>query len=206
MMNEITDAFARLPSYIAELLNGPYLLLVVVLLFLFLTAMFFNRPWAHTMRVLIGAALVAGAIIAFVLKQTQPACLCIAALLVLVLYRLIVNGIIALHRRVVDSKIEKQALYRASTRRGNRMMRSNAVNPEENASKAAAAGSTEAPDAQASPTLPEEEPGKTIPADQPLTRAQLTENLARLRDLRNAGILTEEEYNHKKTELYSRLG
>ena len=86
------------------------------------------------------------------------------------------------------------------------MMRSNAVNPEEIASKAAASGSTEAPDAQASPALPEEEPGKTIPADQPLTRAQLTENLARLRDLRNAGILTEEEYNHKKTELYSRLG
>ena len=56
------------------------------------------------------------------------------------------------------------------------------------------------------PALPEEEPDKTIPADQPLTRAQLTENLARLRDLRNAGILTEEEYNRKKTELYSRLG
>ena len=205
MMNEITDAFTRLPAYIAELLNGPYLLLVVVLLFLFLTAMFFNRPWAHTMRVLIGAALVAGAIIAFVLKQTQPACLCTAALLVLVLYRLIVNGIIALHRRVVDSKIEKQALYRASTRRGNRMMRSNAVNPDENASKSAS-GSTEGPDDQASPALPEEEPDKTIPADQPLTRAQLTENLARLRELRNAGILTEEEYNRKKTELYSRLG
>ena len=205
MMNEITDAFTRLPAYIAELLNGPYLLLVVVLLFLFLTAMFFNRPWAHTMRVLIGAALIAGAIIAFVLKQTQLGCLCTAALLVMVLYRLIVNGIIALHRRVVDSKIEKQALYRASTRRGNRMMRSNAVHPEENASKAAA-GSSEDPDAQAFPALPEEEPGKTIPADQPLTRAQLTENLARLRDLRNAGILTEEEYNRKKTELYARLG
>jgi hypothetical protein len=206
MMNEIIDAFTRLPAYIAELLNGPYLLLVVVLLFLFLTAMFFNRPWAHTMRVLIGAALIAGAIIAFVMKQTQLACLCTAALLVLVLYRLIVNGIIALHRRIVDSKIEKQALYRASTRRGNRMMRSNAVYPDENAAKTAASDGAAGPDDPASSAPPEEETEKIIPADQPLTRAQLTENLARLRDLRNAGILTEEEYNRKKTELYSRLG
>ena len=84
-MHEVLAAAKQLPEFTAELLTGPYLIYVILVLFVLLIAMFFNGPVAKVMREILILALVIAGVVAY-FKHVYPLIwLCAAALAVLLL-------------------------------------------------------------------------------------------------------------------------
>ncbi len=194
-MKELRDAFFVLPDYITYLLNSRYLLHFVIALFIFLIALIFNQKWAHILRVLVGLILITvGTAAFFIFRNYELASLCACALLIMILYRIIANAILTGVHAWSDRQFEKQALKRAESRRGNRAMRSDAAVVE---------GAQTAAEFQQSSAAPSAAPE---PEEKPLSRAELLDAVKKLQDLNTAGVLTDDELNQKKGELYEKLG
>lgn len=199
-MNTIIDGFIQIPAYVTGVLSGPMLLPAVIILFFYLTALFINRKWAHTIRVVISILLVAGAIIAFVMKEMPLACLLAGAFIVLIVFRLLVMLVTLAVESYKNSKIERQALRNVAMRRGNRMMRSSAAEmPGEENNNTSSMPEADKQEAENDNEVNERE-------NLPLTRAQLTELTHMLKTLREFNLLTEEEFKDKTQRMYERLG
>ena len=199
-MQKLFDAFFQLPEYVAELLTGPYLVWVVLALFVFLIAMFFNGRIGHGLRQICILALAICSVIAYFKRQYKLFWLLIVALAVLLLYRLLVYACITIRQNHINRRIEKKALEKAEMRRG---ARKRDFGPENSASEAVRA---ESPAEERQSGEQQETSGTEDAADGTLSRTQLFDSLSKLEDLKNTGALTEEEFNQKKAELYARLG
>jgi thiol:disulfide interchange protein len=185
-----------LPDYITYLMNSRYLLHFVIALFIFLIALIFNQKWAHMLRVLVGLILIIGGTAAFfIFRNYELASLCACALLIMILYRIIANAILTGIQAWSDHQFEQQALKRAESRRGNRAMRSDAAVVE------GAQTAAEFRQPSGAPATEQEQP-----EDKPLSRAELLDAVKKLQDLNAAGVLTDDELNQKKGELYEKLG
>ena len=200
-MQRLTDAFFQLPEYLAELLTGPYLIWVVMALFLFLVVMFFNGRIAHVLRQICVLALAVGSVVAYFKRQYKLFWLLLLALVILLLYRLLVYSFVTIRQNGINRRIEKRALEKARMRRGARKRDFGNGSPADESSASGEAedtavpAATEAANAQAAD-----------PADVSLSRTQLNDAIKKLEDLKDAGVLTEEEFKQKKAGLYSRLG
>ena len=213
-MHEVLAAAKQLPEFTAELLTGPYLVYVILVLFVLLIAMFFNGPVAKVMREILILALVIAGVVAY-FKHVYPLIwLCAAALAVLLLYRLIVSSFFAVRQARINHRIEKRALEKARMRRG-AGRRSSAAGEEKkrmDAGEIAEVVEKETAESQGasirvddSPALPRSSAPEDI-SSQTISRSRLDDTLGKLEDLKDAGILTEKEFAEKKAELYNRLG
>ena len=229
-MQRIMNAVTQLPDYIRELLTGPYLVYLVLALFVFLVVLFFNGRVAHVLRQIFVIAMVATGIIAYFKRNYPLIWLCLAALVILLIYRLLVYLIITIRQTRINRRIEKRALEKAEMRRG---ARRRSFISDEHASASGSEGTADASantdsDAGAGNKRPDEvseaihpfsddlstETEKTLPrssapeslAEGSLSRAQVFDAMKMLSDLKDMGVLSEEEFIQKKSDLYARLG
>ena len=206
-MQRIISGFTGLPSYLEELLTGPYLIYVVLTLFVFLVVLFFNGNVARILRELFVLGIVVTAVVAWFKKNYSLIWLCAAVLLILFVYRLLVYSIRTIRQMRINHRIEKKALENAQLRRGARKRSYIDDRSAEQGEKAVSPDGSEQEDEAFPDSTADEEnaPAASGSVAGELSRSQVFDAIRKLTELKDAGILTEEELNHKKSELYSRL-
>ena len=224
-MSELWEAARLLPSYITEVVSGPRLPYAIVAGFAFLVALFFSGRIADLLRQLFVLAAVAAAVFAFLTRRYPLFLLCAFLLAVLAVFRLIRWLLITIRQNHINRRIEERALAKAASRRGsfaNKQGYSGAARPivyepdpepmnageirevvdgtEEKPGRTEAAAKTE--------TAAKTEPAAAAAGKDPvlMNREQIFSAVEKLKDLKDAGVLTEAEYSEKTAALYEQLG
>ncbi len=132
--------------------------------------------------------------------------LCLLLVIVLLLVRLIRYTFVTVRQNRINRKIEQKALAKAQKRRGSWKEKQGYSGDRQDELKGGVSGS------EALPSSAEEEPSETedegaeAGSDSYMSRSQFKKAMEELTDLKELGLLTEEEFNQKKAILYSRLG
>ncbi len=216
MIQNIINALYQVPEYLRSLVSGRYLIPVIVVLAVFIFVLFFSNKVADFLRrVFIGAMLVLG-VIGYFIPRYQLIWVCLILLVLLAVVRLIRYIFVTVRQDRINSKIEARALAKARKRRGtwqNKQGYSGEAKPLVDGDTATS-DSASAADAAAEMVLDEEVENKLnaeeraagMPKVDYMNRKQIMDCIEKLKDLKDAGVLTEAEYNEKARDLYARLG
>lgn len=159
-----------------QTLCSAYLPFVVVFAVLYLIGIFIPMRFARIIRNICIAVIVAGGVIGVYERMYALTCLAALLLIVLIAVSLIVYAVMTTYRNHKNEKIERRALAAAEQRRN------------ANAKAVAAAENKKAAE------------------DLPMSREEVAKTISQLEELKDKGLLTEEEFNQKKQQLYEKLG
>ncbi len=214
MVHTLLAALENVPSFLGTLFTGDQKLYAVIALVVFIIALFVSNKFGKIMRYLYIIFCCVLGTVSYLRSQYTLMMTLVTSLVILAIVRLIIYLVVTVRQNRINAKIEAKALAKARKRRGswkNKQGYSGDVRPiidpdapqpvpisyaERVAIDEAAARARE----QAEGAVEEAEDAGY--AD----RRQVMDAISKLKDLKDAGVLTEEEFNEKKQELYSRLG
>ncbi len=217
MVQKIMDAFYQVPELCRTLITGKYMIPTIVAAIIFLFVLFFSNRLADFLRrIFILAAVVLG-VIAYFTKQYSLIWICALALVLLAVIRLIIHIFVNVRQDRINSKIEARALAKAKKRRGTWQNKKgysgeskplvDAPTPEASRADAASQADSMILESEVENTVGEDNSDNTVlPEVDYMDRTRIMKYVGMLKELKDAGVLTEEEYTKKQAELYSRLG
>ncbi|MDO4620287.1 MAG: SHOCT domain-containing protein [Lachnospiraceae bacterium] len=235
-MTALLQAVYRVPDYLLWLFEGNYRLYAIGVAVVFLIVLLFSNKVITVIRDLFVMATVVFGVICYFKRIYPMFWICAGALVILAVFRLllfIITSIVSSRRR---RRIERTALEKAERRRGSwsekrgysgekpadrdvtEKIRETEANIRKDSSskasetkitapKAAEAKAANAASSSADAAVSEGTASSAVDdGDITLSREQAISAAHKLRDLKDLGILTEEEFDQIKARLYSRLG
>lgn len=203
----LLDALKQLPQYIPALFTGSHKYFALAGLVVFILALFVSRKLGRVLRAVYVIFACASGAVAYYQKNFPYLVLMALSLLVLIIVRLIFYLTVTVRQNRINAKIEAKALAKARKRRGswkNKQGYSGDAKPIYDPDEVTAGKNC--PSSGSNRTEDEEEMVQRSEKTGYMNRRQVMEAVSKLKDLKDLGILTEEEFNEKKSELYSRLG
>lgn len=218
------QAFTGVPDLIREIFTGKYALIAVLILIIYLVAILLSNNVTRIMREIIVLAAVAAGLIAYFRRYFRFVWLMIILLAVLFVVRFLCFTLVTIRVSRRNRRIERRALEKAAMRRGawkNRRGYSGAPEPDDEPPVMGVMDSYEISDVLENETsdregadldltvVHAEEPAEREAASAAeggeLSRAAVMDALRKLEDLRQIGIISEEEMAEKRAILYSRM-
>lgn len=222
VVTQILNSIENVPQYCLDFFNKHQLYTVIGLI-IFLVVLLFSNKVTHILRELIVLAAVVAGVIGYFTKTYEQMWVSVFVILIIGIFRFLRYLIVTVRQNKIDAKINERALAKAAKRRGSweeKKGYSGDAKPEDEDDVPAEMTDEELDDVVENETQGHE--GASIDtssadavndkmADKPdddgyLSRTAAERALGELKDLRTLGILTEEEYSRKKSEIYSRLG
>ena len=187
MLINIFNAMEQVPVLIADIFSR-YMIPAILCCIVYVLVLFFSNKVFDAVRKLVVLALIGWICVGLYryrgAKGTlAPVALACTLLLFLAVVRMIRQIIVSTKETITNRRIEKQALAKAAKRRGSWKMRQGRSGPV---------------------TAAEEEENPA--AERPLSRMEVQRCMDEMQDLKDKGVLTEQEFTRKKQELYMRLG
>ncbi len=212
-MQTLFYAVYDVPNYLLELFSGHYKFYAAAAAVLFFIVLFFSGKAVTVLRDIFVLASVALGVIAYFKRKFPLVWICVFALILLAIVRLVIYIIISIRDTKRARRIERKAIERGERHRGTlREKRGNSEkepdSPEtekpERKLQTGSAGNAAAEAARS----PENPPAadESAPSGPVFTREQALSAAHKLRDLKDLGIVTDEEFELIKARLYSRLG
>ena len=214
-MQTLFYAVYDVPNFLFELFSGPYKFYAAGAAILFFIVLFFSGKAVTVLRDIFVLASVALGVIAYFKRKFPLVWICVFALILLAIVRLVIYIIISIRDTKRARRIERKALERGEQHRGTwRERRGNSEKeqtgpetekPERKPQTGSAGNGNAAAEAVRPPESPQaaDESASSVPV---FTREQALSAAHKLRDLKDLGILTDEEFDLIKARLYSRLG
>ena len=224
-------AIYDVPNYLLELFRGPYKFYAIGAAVLFLVVLFLSGKVVTVLRDLFVLACVTLGVIAYFKRKYPLVWVCVFALIILAMIRLLLYIFVTLRDARRARKIERRALEKAEQRRGlwKEKRGYSGDRPEEDSAAEEAAkpvrfhpeNSVPGPAPEASvprqqaagpaagagnAPLPSDAPADQPSANRTFTRDEAISAAHKLKDLKELGILTNEEFELIKARLYARLG
>lgn len=206
MLTNIINAMEQVPVLVTDIFS-KYMIPAILCCIVYLLVLFFSNKVFDVVRKLVVLALIGWICVGLYryrgAKGTlAPVTLACTLLLVLFVIRLIIQIVASTKESITNRRIEKQALAKAAKRRGSWKMRQGRSGPA--AEEPAAPAESVAADAGEAVDAAEEEENPA--AERPLSRTEVQRCMDEMQDLKDKGVLTEQEFTRKKQELYMRLG
>lgn len=206
MLINIFNAMEQVPVLIADIFSR-YMILAILCCIVYVLVLFFSNKVFDAVRKLVVLALIGWICVGLYryrgAKGTlAPVALACTLLLFLAVVRMIRQIIVSTKETITNRRIEKQALAKAAKRRGSWKMRQGRSGPAPEETAAPAEGG--AAEGEEAVTAAEEEENPA--AERPLSRMEVQRCMDEMQDLKDKGVLTEQEFTRKKQELYMRLG
>ncbi len=221
LLNRFLNALYLLPDYVKQQLEGKWAIPLIAIGVVYLFAVLFNNKVARFLRNVFIFGLALFGVASYFLKRDIWCCAAILALIALIILRLLIYSFVTIRQNRINSRIEAKALAKAKKRRGtwqNRRGYSGKAKPlfhpedhyDDDVYEEIAKAQTEEINKEEETTpepqpQPEAKPQFTEAADAG-SRASVMRYIDMLTELRDAGILTDQEFREKQSELFARLG
>jgi hypothetical protein len=206
LLQNLIDVSVQIPEYARSLITGRYMIPSIVALVILLIAMLFSNKFANLLRTVFILCAVALGAFAFSKHNYELLGLCLLLVIVLLLVRLIRYTFVTVRQNRINRKIEQKALAKAQKRRGSWKEKQGYSGERLDEQKDGVSGSEALPSAAAEEPSETEDEEADAGSDSYMSRSQFKKAMEELTDLKELGLLTEEEFNQKKAILYSRLG
>lgn len=231
MLNQILNAVYEVPDLVLSLLRD-YTLASVIFIIVFLIVLFFTNKVTHVLRELLVIAAIVVGVVGYFRNHYSWIWLAFFVLVILGIVRFIRYLIVTVRQNRINRRINERALAKAARRRGswenkqghsgeqreiyegrpgkmdaaevhdvveNETRDRQGANVDTNFSKDQKENGNDS-------ELSAAEAKGVISSDGRMSRKAVQDAIDKLKDLRDAGVLTEEEFAQKKADLYARLG
>ena len=223
-MSALLHAFNDIPDLLRSLFTGKYAPVAVLVTIIYLVAVLLSGKAVQVIREILVVAIVAAGIIAYFKRQFPFVWLMLILLALLIIIRLLTYLLVTIRVNRKNRRIERRALEKAERRRGSWKEKrgySGTHAPDMGEEAHPVMSGRELDDVVRNETSAREGAGidlsyDTAPAGSPGTglpheadvipRAAAEDALRKLEDLRQLGLLTDEEVMDKKALLFSRMG
>ncbi len=217
-VHQMIDAFYQVPAYCRAIASGRFMIASIVVAIVFLIVLFFTNRLVNILRRLFVLATIVLAVAAYFKNKFPLLWVCILTLIILGLVRLIRHIFVTVRQDRINERIEAKALAKARKRRGswqNKQGYSGEAKPlvlddepirEEEEEDLEDTAEAVVLDSEVKAKIEKEEAAEDATVGSYGNRRQIMETIQQLKELKDKGVLTEEEYNKKKADLYSRLG
>lgn len=221
-VSRLFAAFWDVPDYVREQLLSKYLLPTIIVALIYLIILFFSTKVVNILRDIYIVAAVAIGVIAYFRRNYAMIWLCIISLIILGVVKLIRHIFVTVRQNRINARIEAKALAKARKRRGswhNKQGYSGEAKPiidpsdeaddEESEISASAEADRIVLDESVNESVnhsDEDSASDSSDSAIPMNRRQIMDAIMQLKELKDKGVLTEEEFNKKKTALYEKMG
>lgn len=224
VVSRIFAAFWDVPDYVRGQLLTKYLVPTVIVALIYLIILFFSTRVVNILRNIYIVVAVAIGVISYFRRNYAMIWLCVLSLVILGVVKLIRHIFVTVRQNRINARIEAKALAKARKRRGswhNKQGYSGEAKPivdpddlsddesKEDSSSASAEADRLVLDESLHETLDNSDTdGASDSSDSaiPMNRRQIMDAIMQLKELKDKGVLTEEEFNKKKTDLYEKMG
>lgn len=225
VVSRIFAAFWDVPDYVRGQLLTKYLVPTIIVALIYLIILFFSTKVVNILRNIYIVAAVAIGVIAYFRHNYALIWLCVLSLVILGVVKLIRHIFVTVQQNRINARIEAKALAKARKRRGswhNKQGYSGEAKPiidpddlsdEKDEDTSSESASDEADrlvlDESIHESLNSSDEGEASDSSDssiPMNRRQIMDAIMQLKELKDKGVLTEEEFNKKKTDLYEKMG
>lgn len=217
VVTHILNSIENVPQYCLDFFNKHQLYTVIGLI-IFLIVLLLSNKVTHILRELIVLAAVIAGVVGYFTQTYEQMWVSVFVILIIGIFRFLRYLIVTVRQNKIDAKINERALAKAAKRRGSweeKKGYSGDTKPEDPDEVPAEMTDDELDDVVENETQGHEgasidtsakPAGNAAGPDEEsyLSRTAAERALGELKDLKNLGILTEEEYGKKKSEIYSR--
>lgn len=224
IVSRIFAAFWDVPDYVRGQLLTKYLVPTIIVALIYLIILFFSTKVVNILRNIYIVAAVALGVISYFRRNYAMIWLCVLSLVILGIVKLIRHIFVTVQQNRINARIEAKALAKARKRRGswhNKQGYSGEAKPivdPDDPDEEESPSDTSSPSAEADRLVLDESLHESLDTQDdaaasdssdssiPMNRRQIMDAIMQLKELKDKGVLTEEEFNKKKTDLYEKMG